>query len=144
MQSREEVFGEIKEAFGLIPSWTKEVPDTALAAFWGLMRDFYLAETEIPKKYKELIGLGVAGATRCAYCALFHTEGARLNGATDREIAEASMMAGVSMAASTFINAQQVDYDQFRAETTKIVAHVRKQMVAQGKTPPRPQPHAHA
>jgi len=31
----------------------------------------------------------VSGATRCRYCQVFHAEAARLNGATDEEIAEA-------------------------------------------------------
>jgi AhpD family alkylhydroperoxidase len=116
---------EMKELFGQVPGWVGEMPDTALAGFWTLMRDFQLAETRIPNKYKELIGLGVSGATRCRYCALFHTEAARLFGATDEEIAEASMMAAFTMAGSTFLNAQQVDYDTFRKETLDIVSFVR-------------------
>src|SRR6266542_3915688 len=98
---------EIKQTFGQVPTWVNEMPETALEGFWSMMRDFQLAETRIPNKYKELIGLGVSGATRCRYCALFHTEAARLFGATDEEIAEASMMAGFTMAASTFLHAQQ-------------------------------------
>src|SRR5207244_1770345 len=79
---------------GQVPDWLREMPETALGGFWGVMRDFYLAETKIPNKYKELIGIAVSGATRCKYCALFHTEAARLFGATDDEIAEAGAMTG--------------------------------------------------
>jgi alkylhydroperoxidase/carboxymuconolactone decarboxylase family protein YurZ len=57
---------------------------------------------------------------------LFHAEAARLFGATDEEIAEASMMSGITMCGSTFINAQQIDYEKFRQETRDIIAHVRK------------------
>jgi AhpD family alkylhydroperoxidase len=116
---------EIKQTFGSIPSWVEEMPPTALEGFWTMMRDFQLAETAIPNKYKELIGLGVSGATRCKYCALFHTEAARLFGATDEEIREAAMMAGHTMNASTFMNAMQVDYDTFRRETLDAIAYVR-------------------
>jgi AhpD family alkylhydroperoxidase len=122
---RTTVFREVEQAFGSVPSWLKEIPESSLAGFWGLFRDFYLAETKIPNKYKELIGLGVSGATRCRYCVLFHTEGARLHGATDDEIAEASMMAGVTMMGSTFLNAQAVDYETFRKETENIVQYVK-------------------
>ncbi|MDB4993490.1 MAG: carboxymuconolactone decarboxylase family protein [Myxococcaceae bacterium] len=118
---------EIEQTFGQVPSYVKQLPDGALGGFWSLFRDFYLAETLIPNKYKELIGLAVSGATRCKYCALFHTEAARLHGATDAEIAEASMMSGVTMCASTFLNAQLPDYDEFRRETEEIVAFVKKQ-----------------
>jgi AhpD family alkylhydroperoxidase len=118
---------EIEQTFGQVPTWIKQLPDTALGGFWGLFRDFYLAETVIPNKYKELIGLAVSGATRCRYCALFHTEAARLHGATEAEIAEASMMSGVTMCGSTFLNAQLPDYEEFRRETEQIVAFVKKQ-----------------
>jgi AhpD family alkylhydroperoxidase len=134
---KNEVFREVEEAFGLVPDWVRQIPETALAGFWGLERDFYLAETKIPNKYKELIGLAVSGATRCRYCALFHTEGARLFGATDEEIAEASAMAGVTMMASTFLNAQQVDYAQFKTETLEIVDYVKKQQAKGAVQEPR-------
>jgi AhpD family alkylhydroperoxidase len=119
------VRAEMKELFGQVPSWVSEMPDVTLGGFWTLMRDFQLGETAIPNKYKELIGLAVSGATRCRYCALFHTEAARLFGASDQEIAEASMMGGFTMMASTFLNAQQVDYETFRKETLDIVQYVR-------------------
>jgi AhpD family alkylhydroperoxidase len=131
--TRAEVFRDVKEMFGQVPAWLEEVPESALAAFWGLERDFYLAETKIPNKYKELIGIGVSGATRCKYCALFHTEAARLFGATDEEIAEASMMAGVTMCASTFLNAQQTDYERFAKETREIVEYVKNQQMEVSK-----------
>jgi AhpD family alkylhydroperoxidase len=129
--ARTDTLREIERSFGQVPTWVKQLPDAALGGFWGLFRDFYLAETLIPNKYKELIGLAVSGATRCRYCVLFHTEAARLHGATEAEIAEASMMSGVTMCGSTFLNAQGVDYDQFRRETEEIVAFVKKQAQAQ-------------
>jgi AhpD family alkylhydroperoxidase len=129
------VYRDIETTLGLVPKWARQIPEPALNGFWTMMRDFQLAETKIPNKYKELIGLAVSGATRCRYCTLFHTEAARLMGATDEEIAEASMMGAMTMAASTFVNAQQIDYDQFRKETLEIVSHVRKEMGQQGKQP---------
>lgn len=47
-----------------------------------------LAEGAIPKKYKELIALGVAFTTQCPYCIEIHTNNARRAGASDPEIAE--------------------------------------------------------
>jgi AhpD family alkylhydroperoxidase len=125
-------YAEMQELFGRVPTWVNDVPPAALSGFWSMMRDFQLAETRIPNKYKELIGLAVSGATRCKYCALFHTEAARLFGATDEEIAEAGMMAGLTMAGSTFLNAQQVDQDQFSRETREIVAYVRQHQGTKG------------
>lgn len=125
---REQVYKEVQEHLGLVPEWVKQMPDGSVDGFWSLTRDFWLAETKIPNKYKELIGVAVAGATRCKYCAYFHTEAARLFGATDEEIREASMMSAVSMNGSTFINAQQIDYDDFKKEVLQICEHVRKKL----------------
>jgi AhpD family alkylhydroperoxidase len=121
------VYREIEQVFGQVPQWIRALPEPGLEGFWTTFRDFYLAETKIPNKYKELIGLGVSAATRCRYCTLFHTEAARLWGATDEEIAEANMMAGVTMMSSTFLNGQQIDYERFKKETLDIVQFVKRQ-----------------
>src|SRR3954447_15227473 len=127
--SRADVDRDIEETLGLVPRFFKEVPDYLIESEWQSFKALQLSDqTAIPNKYKELIGLGVAGATRCRYCALFHTEAARLHGATDEEIAEANMMASFTMCASTFLNAQQTDYEQFRKETLEAVAFVRASM----------------
>jgi AhpD family alkylhydroperoxidase len=128
MATRQEVYAEIKQAMGIVPQWMEQMPEGALQGFWVQARDFWLKETKIPNKYKELIGVAVSGATRCKYCALFHTEAARLFGATNDEIAEASAMSALSMNGSTFINAQQIDYEKFRQETREIIAHVKKSL----------------
>ncbi|HEX9398845.1 MAG TPA: carboxymuconolactone decarboxylase family protein [Anaeromyxobacter sp.] len=143
-QDATRIRAEIEQTFGKVPSWVDEMPDSALQGFWSMMRDFQLAETAIPNKYKELIGLGVSGATRCRYCALFHTEAAKLFGATDDEIAEASMMAAHTMGASTFLNSMQMDYDTFRRETLDAIAYVRSQSPQLQSQPGQPSVQAHA
>lgn len=143
MINKAEIYRDIEATFGSVPTWVRQLPDQALNGFWSLERDFYLAETKIPSKYKELIGIGVSGATRCRYCVLFHTEAARLQGATDEEIAEASAMAGVTMMASTFLNAQGTDYEVFRKETLDIVSFVRNQMASTSKGATTPRASAH-
>ncbi|AZZ94023.1 carboxymuconolactone decarboxylase family protein [Hahella sp. KA22] len=127
----QETYREIEQTLGLVPEWIKQMPESGVNGFWTMARDFWLSETKVPNKYKELIGLAVSGATRCKYCALFHTEAARLFGATDDEIAEASLMGALSMMGSTFINAQQIDYDTFKQETLDIVRHVKSQQTSQ-------------
>ena len=75
---------------------------------------------------------GVAGATRCRYCAYYHTEAARLFGATEEEITEAVMFAKSSMGWSTWLNGMQIDYDGFREELDRVVDHVKAQMAVAG------------
>jgi AhpD family alkylhydroperoxidase len=128
MRSRAEVDHEIEQTLGLVPTFFKEVPDYLIDSEWESFKNLQLGETAIPNKYKELIGLGVSGATRCRYCAYFHTEAARLFGATEDEITEASLMAKATMGWSTYLNAMQFEYDEFRREFDQIAAHVRAQM----------------
>ncbi len=134
-----ETHKEIEQALGQVPVWMEKMPDGVLEGFWSATRDFWLAETVIPNKYKELIGVAISGATRCRYCALFHTESAKAHGATEAEIAEASAMGAMTMGGSTFVNAEQIDFDKFRRETMDIIkylkAHPLKQTQKQRQRP---------
>jgi AhpD family alkylhydroperoxidase len=107
------------------------VPDYLIESEWASFKNLQLSDqTAIPNKYKELIGLAVSGATRCRYCVYFHREAARLFGATDEELNEASLVAKNTMAWSTYLNAMQYDFDEFRKEFDQIADHVRAQMMA--------------
>ncbi len=128
--SRAEVEADIRQTLGLVPSFFEAVPDTLIESEWTSMKLLELAETAIPNKYKELIGLAVSGATRCRYCAYFHTEAARLFGATDEEIAEAALMAKHTMGWSSYLNALLPDYEGFVAEFDQIADYVRAQAPA--------------
>lgn len=136
---RAQIEKEVQAAFGLVPQWVGLIPEPAIEGFWRTMADFQLAETKIPNKYKELIGLAVSGATRCRYCQLFHVEAARLFGATEDEIAEAAMMGAHTMSASTFLNAEGIDYEDFKKETLQIVSNLKakaaKEQGQQGQAP---------
>jgi AhpD family alkylhydroperoxidase len=129
--ARSSVEADIRETLGLVPEFFAEVPEALLETEWASFKALVLSDqTAIPNKYKELIGLGVSGATRCRYCVYFHTEAARLFGATDDEINEAAMIAKNTMGWSTYLNARAFDYDRFKAEFDQITAHVRSQMAA--------------
>jgi AhpD family alkylhydroperoxidase len=125
---REEVYKEIKETFGLVPGFFKLVPDSSLKLEWDLFKKVQMEEGPIPNKYRELIGVGIAATTRCRYCAVYHTELAKLNGATDAEIEDAVHWAKSQAGWSTYINGMQVDYDQFKSEVLQACEHVRKKM----------------
>jgi AhpD family alkylhydroperoxidase len=128
--SRAEVEADVRETLGIVPGFFGGLPDSLLESEWTSFKTLVLSETAIPNKYKELIGLGVSGATRCKYCAHFHTEAARLFGATEEEIQEASLVAKNTMGWSTYLNSVQYDYDTFIREFDQIAAHVREQQAA--------------
>jgi AhpD family alkylhydroperoxidase len=131
--TRQEVYHEAEEMFGLVPTFFKSMPDETIDLEWQLMKRVQFEEGPIPNKYRELIGLGIAAATKCRYCQLFHIESARLNGATEAEINDAIHFAKSSAGWSAWLNGLQFDYDQFHGEIQQIVRHV-KAMQQNGKT----------
>jgi AhpD family alkylhydroperoxidase len=127
--TREEVDRDIEATLGLVPQFMQDVPDYLIESEWASFKNLQLSDqTAIPNKYKELIGVAVSGATRCRYCVYFHTEAARLFGATDEEITEASLVAKNTMAWSTYLNAMQYDFDEFRREFDRMAEYIRAQM----------------
>jgi AhpD family alkylhydroperoxidase len=129
LEDRPDVDRDIQETLGLVPTFFKQVPDYLLPSEWASFKSLQLSDqTAIPNKYKEMIGLAVSGATRCRYCVYFHTEAARLFGATEDEITETALIAKNTMGWSTYLNTLQFDYDEFTREFDQIAAHVREQM----------------
>ncbi|HXC97542.1 MAG TPA: carboxymuconolactone decarboxylase family protein [Edaphobacter sp.] len=76
----------------------------AMDAFWAFDKAA-MADGVIPKKYKELIALGVALTTQCPYCLEIHRAGAVKAGATQQEIAEAALVAAALRAGAAVTHA---------------------------------------
>jgi len=128
--TRQEVYDEIEETLGVIPSMFKSLPDASLELEWQLFKRVQLEESAIPNKYRELIGLAISGVTKCRYCAFYHTEVAKLFGATDEEIEDALHYAKSSVGWSAYINGLQLDFDQFKDEILQACEHVRSAQAA--------------
>ena len=84
-----------------------ELNPEASKAFWAF-NDAALADGVIPKKYKELMALGIALTTQCSYCLEIHREEAKKAGATAEEIAEtihiaAALRAGAAVTHGTHL-----------------------------------------
>ena len=131
IEERQAVDRDIEETLGLVPEFFERVPDYLLPTEWTSFKSLQLSDqTAIPNKYKELIGLAVSGATRCRYCVYFHTEAARLFGASEEEIVETALISKNTMGWSTYLNTLAFDYDKFVEEFDQIAGHVRSQMAA--------------
>jgi len=122
---RQEIYKEMEHMLGLVPSFFKSVPDSTLELEWELFKRIQLDESPIPNKYRELIGLAIAGVTKCHYCAFYHTEVAKLSGANEEEIEDALHYAKSSAGWSTYLNGLQFDFEQFKDEVLRVCEHVR-------------------
>ncbi len=123
--NRQEIYNEIEETLGLVPTFFQRIPDSSLELEWSLFKRIEIDESPIPNKYRELMGIAISASTKCHYCTFFHTEMAKLHGATDEEIDDALRYAKMSSGWSTFINGLQLDFEQFKDEVTQCCEHVR-------------------
>jgi AhpD family alkylhydroperoxidase len=94
------------------------------------MKRVQFEEGPIPNKYRELMGIGIAASTKCRYCTFFHTEMAKLYGATKEEIEDAVHYAKSSAGWSTYINGLQLDFEEFKSEILQACEHVRSMQTA--------------
>jgi AhpD family alkylhydroperoxidase len=132
--TRQEIYHEIEDMFGIVPSMFRLVPDSSLELEWKLFKRVQFDPGPIPNKYRELIGIAIAAATKCRYCELYHTEVAKLNGATPAEIEDAVHYAKSSAGWSTYLNGMQVNYDTFKDEIRQACEHVRALNLHQTET----------
>ena len=122
-------YRDMEATLGGVPGFMKQFPEAGIAGAWREFKTVQLnPQTAVPGKYKELIGLAVASQIPCRYCVAFHTEVAKLNGASDAEIREAVAMASLTRHWSTFLNGTMTDETTFKHETDQAIANVRKKM----------------
>ena len=121
-QEPDATYRDIEATLGSVPAMFKVMAPLAIAGAWNEFKTVQLnPNTALSGKEKELIGLAVASQIPCTYCIYFHTQAAKLNGASDAEVREAVAMAAISRHWSTVLNGMQVDQAQFRQETDAVL-----------------------
>lgn len=128
MSEYEEILREIEETMGMVPGFMKALPENVLIQEWPLFKKYNFEETEIPAKYRELMGLAVAANIKCPYCIHFHKGAAQMNGATENEFAETVFLASYTARWSSIIHAQDYDYQKFKEEFQQIGEYLQKKM----------------
>ena len=126
----DETLADIEESIGLVPGFMAAVPEDALVHEWPVFKQYVLGESVIPPKYRELVELAVAATLKCPYCEAFHRGAAELHGASEDELAEVGVLAGLTARWSAMIHAQHYDYDTFVDEFERIGAHLQGQQAA--------------
>jgi AhpD family alkylhydroperoxidase len=76
----------------LLKEMSKLAP-TEFTAWLNLDKIVAREDGAIPRKYRELIALGVAVTTQCPYCIEVHVKAAKKAGASREEITESSFIA---------------------------------------------------
>jgi AhpD family alkylhydroperoxidase len=126
MREYEDTLKDIQKSFGIVPGFMKGLPQDVLIHDWPLMKKYTLGESNIPAKYRELMGLAVAANIKCPYCQLFHMSVAKMVGATAEELAEIAFLASYTSRWSSMIHAQHYSYETFAKETEQIGQYLSK------------------
>jgi AhpD family alkylhydroperoxidase len=111
---------DIKKRMGIVPGFMRALPEEVLVHEWPTWKKYTLEDSEIPEKYRELMGLAIAANIKCPYCLFFHQAMAKMAGATDEELAEAAVLAGLTSRWSTMLHGQLYDMATFEREGQKI------------------------
>jgi AhpD family alkylhydroperoxidase len=90
------------------------------------MKQYSFSETKIPATYRELMGLAIAATIKRPYCMYFHTKAAKMNGATDDEIAETAFLARFTTGWSEMIHVVGIDLEEFKKQMDQVEAYLKK------------------
>ena len=120
-------YQDMQKTLGVVPTFLKAFPEEGIAAAWDELKSVQMnPKSALPMKTKEEIGLAVAAQIPCRYCVYFHTQFAKLGGATDGELKDAIAMAAITRHWSTVLNGSLLDEAQFRKETDQIITNIKK------------------
>ena len=107
-----------QEMGGVLPLFDR-MPDELMGAEWDLLRR-HMRDGLIPRRYRELIGLGTAATLGSRHMVLLQTELAADAGCTDAEVEEAARHARLIAGWATYANGIQVDFERFAAAIAKM------------------------
>jgi AhpD family alkylhydroperoxidase len=128
--SYEATLADIEDSMGIVPGFMAAIPEDALVHEWPVFKQYTLGESVFSPKERELVELAVAATLKCQYCQAFHKGAAELHGATEEELAEVALLAGLTARWSSMIHAQHYDYDTFVEEFGRIGAFLQEQQAA--------------
>lgn len=126
MSSYDQTLKDIETSFGSVPGFLKGVPQDVLVQMWPVMKTYILGQTRIPPKYREMIALASAATMKCPYCEAFHRGAAKMNGATDEELAEAATIIGQTTFWSSVLHSMHYDMETFMKELQSIGDYLTK------------------
>jgi len=64
--NRQEIIEQVEQAFGFVPGWMSEMPDTVLDQYWATI-SWVLSDTKLVARDKALVAFGAASAIHCPY-----------------------------------------------------------------------------
>jgi AhpD family alkylhydroperoxidase len=117
------VLKDAQQSFGFVPEFVRRFPAEALPGAWLSFRNVEMnPASALPGKVKSLLSLAVASQIPCRYCVIADTEFAKLEGASDREIAEAVTMGSIARQYITLVEGLQLDEKAYRRDWERLTS----------------------
>lgn len=129
MGKYEDTLADIRSTMGIVPGFMEALPEDVLINDWALMKRYQYGESEVPAKYREMIGLAIAANLKCPYCQHLHLAMAKGQGATEAELSELDFLASFTSRWSAMLHAQNYDLDRFKQEAAQIGEYLGKRSV---------------
>ncbi|HET6146966.1 MAG TPA: carboxymuconolactone decarboxylase family protein [Polyangia bacterium] len=123
ISNADSVLNDAQQSFGFVPEFLRHFPPEALPGAWLSFRNVEMnPHTALSGKDKSLIGLAVAAQIPCRYCIISDTEFARLQGASEREIAEAVTAGSMARQYITLVEGLQLDEKSYRRDWERLTS----------------------
>jgi len=133
----EKARNDMKETFGLVPTFMDKFTDGALPGAWNEAKALrFSPTTALDTKLKALIALSVAAQIPCEMISYFENKATLAYGLTTKEQAEAVSMAAIIRHWSTVLNGSQMDKAEFRQEVDQVMTNIKKMMAEMHGNPP--------
>ncbi|MBX5484692.1 MAG: carboxymuconolactone decarboxylase family protein [Myxococcaceae bacterium] len=117
----------MRATLGGVPTFMNHVPEEMRTGLWNSWKSLEMSKnTAVPSKYLILTSLAVSAQTPCQFCVYADRKAAQQAGATEEEINEALAMASTTRFFSTVLNGSQVNFNQFKDETRRIISFTKQ------------------
>ena len=126
--TREEIYNDIKETLGSVPGFIAKLDDAQLEPTWEKTKKTFLSEMSLGLKVNALAALGASFALECDYWIEYHTQTARLAGASEENIEDVKELAGFVTMWSKFLKGINYDFDKFKEESTEAHQFIASKM----------------
>lgn len=120
----------LKAILGQIPFMFQEVMklDGLVEHDFNLFKMLQMQEGSIPMKYRELTGLAAAVALHCPFCIHFHTEKAKLMGATEIEINETSYLVKENALWGTYLGGIEFPKEKIGPDVSRLTERLKSKV----------------
>ena len=126
--SREDIYKDIKETLGGVGGFFDKMDDATLETVWETTKKTFLSDMSLGLKVNAMVALGAAYGMGCEYWIEFHTQTARLAGATDQNLEDVKTLAEFSAQFRAFLKSVFYDFDTWKKEVTAAHQFIAKKM----------------